>query len=98
MISMGMSEDFNSERKAHAPLNGDSKTNLEAVEGLHDAACCASSFVSDAFILMAKHLVKNKQWLTPEIGHWAGVIEQQARGPFDVRDHYSDVRKACEEL
>jgi hypothetical protein len=35
----------NEERKAHAPLNGDSQTNLEAVEGLHDAACCASSFV-----------------------------------------------------
>jgi hypothetical protein len=36
---------MNEERQAHAPLNGDSKTNLEAVEGLHDAACCASSFV-----------------------------------------------------
>ena len=36
---------MNEERKAHAPLNGDSESNLEAVEGLHDAACCASSFV-----------------------------------------------------
>jgi hypothetical protein len=37
----------NEERKAHAPLNGDSESNLEAVEGLHDAACCASSFLED---------------------------------------------------
>jgi hypothetical protein len=35
----------NEERKAHAPLNGDSESNLEAVEGLHDAACCASSLL-----------------------------------------------------
>jgi hypothetical protein len=45
-----MKNKIDTQRKAHAPLNGDSESNLEAVEGLHDAACCASSFSLGAWL------------------------------------------------
>ena len=93
-----MSKEINSERQSAPTVAQDSSTELNADRPLGGAACSASDFTELLFVFLAKHLVKNKEWLTPKIGYWAGVVEQQARGTFDVRDHYSNVRKACEEL
>jgi hypothetical protein len=89
-----MSEN-NTQRPSPSSPQEQAEPHLEAEEGLD---MTASSFAESLFLLMSKHLVKNKEWLTPEIGYWAGVVEQQARGTFDVLDHYSNVRKAVEEL
>jgi hypothetical protein len=84
--------------KAHIRATEDTQPDQMDGGALCDASCSDSSFVESLFVLLSKHLVKNKEWLTPTIGTWAGVVEQQARGTFDVRDHYSFVRKAVEEL
>lgn len=93
-----MKNEIDTQRPSPSSPHLQAETNLEAGEGLDATACSASLIVGSLFMLIAKHLVKNKEWLTPEIGYWAGVVEQQARGTFDVLDHYSNVKKAVEEL
>ena len=93
-----MKNKIDTQRHSPSSPQKQAEPRLEAVESLDVTACSASSFAESMFVLLSKHLVKNPEWITPTIGTWAGVVEQQARGTFDVRDHYSFVREAVEEL
>ena len=84
--------------KAHIRAGEDSQNNQTDGGALCDASCSASSFAESLFVLLSKHLVKNKEWLTPEIGAWASLVDQQAQGSFDVREAYPEVMRAVQEL
>jgi hypothetical protein len=66
---------MNDERKAHAPLNGDSQNNLEAVEGLHDAACCASSICDVGVIVDDDGIITHAR---KEQQYWVGMLYDDA--------------------